>query len=117
MEAPLNHRQAQSLFLDALDGELASNESQQLETHLSDCTDCRTGFQAYSDAVHRVRALPRHKAPPSLATQVMRRVRRKRPGSPRALWLAHVQHRLPAEGVFVVLMAAAVAVAILLALI
>jgi len=115
MNSPLNHQEAHGLFVDAMDGALPPQASRQLETHLADCASCRSGFQAYSDTVLRVRDVPRLKAPPGLATQVMRRVRRQRPGSPKSLWMAHVHQRFPAEVVVTLLLAAAVAVVILLA--
>jgi anti-sigma factor RsiW len=114
MHTRIDHQEAKALFLDALEGELSPDSTREFETHLTDCVDCRSGFQAYSDTVHRVRGLPRHKAPLSLATTVMRRVRKTRPTSIRSMWLTQVQQRLPAELIVPLLIAAAVAVTILL---
>jgi predicted anti-sigma-YlaC factor YlaD len=106
----MDHRKARSLFLDAVEGSLGPGDSQKLELHLDVCNDCRTGFQQYSATVFRVRQTRREKAPQALATQVMRRIRRKRPASLRGQWWTHAQHRLPVELLIPLLVAAAVAV-------
>jgi anti-sigma factor RsiW len=115
VETPLNHREAQGLFLDALDGALPPNDSARLNTHLGDCVSCREGYQAYSNVVHRVRSARREKAPEGLASLVLRRMRRNRFSSPRHVAYTQAHFRLPVELIVPLLIAAGAVVWLLLA--
>lgn len=109
MQTQLSHREAKSLFLDALDDELESQEQQRLRAHLDDCADCRQGYQRYARTVDTLRKVRREKAPPTLATMILRRVRRRRLFGQKGLHLAHAHYRVPAEAIIPVLLGVLVA--------
>jgi len=114
VQLELSHREARNLFPALLDEELAEQEASRLQAHLVDCTECRSGWEGYSRAVKTVRELPREKAPPELAGNIMRRVRRRRFQGLRAFERAQADYRVPYEVILPILLAAAVAAALLL---
>ncbi len=109
MEAQLSHREAKSLFLAALDDELAEREQRRLKAHLEECQDCRTGWDRYAKVVKRVQKVEHERAPKSLATVIMRRVRRRRTFGYRASVLAQAHYRVPIEAIIPVLLGIMVA--------
>jgi anti-sigma factor RsiW len=104
----LTHREAKSLFGAFVDEELEPPKEESLKAHLDDCAECRTGWELYARVVKSTRTLERQKAPPGLATVILRRVRRRRIAA-RTLRLTHAQYALPAEIIIPVVLAAAVA--------
>jgi anti-sigma factor RsiW len=74
----VGHEQAQELFGPMLDGDIAATQAAGLRAHLSDCVECRTGFDQYEKAISLVRGIGREQAPEGFATRVLRRVRRRR---------------------------------------
>lgn len=108
MQLELSHREAKDLFGAFVDDELGEGEERELRAHLDGCHECRTGWQSYERVVKGARGLDKLRAPPSLATLIARRVRRRRFGS-RALHLTQAHYRLPAEIILPILLAAAVA--------
>ena len=81
--------------------------------HLDECADCRTGWERYNRAVSLVRKTERVRAPPNLAGNILRRVRRSRWQGMRANHLAHLHYRVPIEtfipvllGILIILLAA-----------
>ncbi|ATB38096.1 transmembrane transcriptional regulator [Cystobacter fuscus] len=109
MPAQLSHRETRALFIAFADEELPADTAREVRSHLDTCGECQQGWQAYSSTVLRVRQVPRHKAPPALASQVLARVKRQRRSGLRGLQLAHAHYRLPVEVLIPVLLAAAVA--------
>ena len=109
MEAQLSHREAKGLFLAALDEELAEREQKRLRAHLDECQDCRSGWDRYAKVVKRVKKLEREKAPLSLASMIMRRVRRRRIFNHRGMFLAYSNYRVPVEAIIPVLIGVLVA--------
>jgi anti-sigma factor RsiW len=108
MQAELSHRTAKRLFAPLVDDELGAEEAQTVRAHLDRCADCRRSWQTYEQTVLRVRALERERAPDGLATAILQRTRRKKL-SARKLHLLYVQHRVPVEGIVVILLAASIA--------
>jgi anti-sigma factor RsiW len=78
VDPQLSHRAARALFLERADDALPPDSERRLDAHLRACADCAAGWQAYASAVGAVRATRPERAPPALATVVMRRVRRGR---------------------------------------
>lgn len=110
----LSHREAKSLFGAWVDEELPRQDEARLRSHLEGCVDCRTGWERYQRAVTVVRGVEREKAPPALATTILRRVRRRRFSGPRALHLAHLHHRVPVEAFIPVMLGILVAAVLML---
>lgn len=113
-ESALSHSQARALFLAAADEELPGTEEQKLRKHLEDCEACREGWQDYRHTVQTLRGVRREKAPPALATLVLRRVRRQKRPAVRYAHLTYVQ-RVPFEAVVPILLGVAVAALIVMA--
>lgn len=109
VEAQLSHREAKGLFLAALDDELAEREELRLRAHLDHCDDCRSGWDRYARVVKRVQKVERERAPRSLASIIIRRVRRRRIFGHRAMAMAYANYRVPVEAIIPVLMGVAVA--------
>ncbi len=114
MQLQLSHREARNLFPALLDEELAEQEASRLQAHLVDCAECRTGWEGYSRAVKVVRQVEREKAPPELAGNILRRVRRRRFQGLRAFDRAQADYRVPYEVIVPILLAVAVAVVVLI---
>lgn len=103
MQVELSHKEARGLFGALVDDELPKKEVLRLRSHLDTCNDCRVGWERYERAITVVRHVEREKAPPTLASTILRRVRRRRIQGNRALHLAHLQYRVPVEAVIPVL--------------
>ncbi|WP_434389399.1 anti-sigma factor family protein [Melittangium boletus] len=115
MPAQLSHRETRALFIAFADEDLPADKAGEVRSHLDGCGECQRGWQSYSATVQRLKAAPRHAAPPALATQVMTRVKRQRRSGLRGLTLMHAHYRLPVEILVPVLLAAAVAAYLLMA--
>jgi anti-sigma factor RsiW len=113
VQLEISHHDARALFGALIDEELAPDEKAQVSTHLARCDDCRAGYVKYERVVQQVRSLERLRAPPTLATRILLRVRRRRPFGTKGLALLHAQHRVPVEVIIPVLLAAAVAALLL----
>ncbi|MHB8879358.1 MAG: zf-HC2 domain-containing protein [Myxococcaceae bacterium] len=109
MEAQLSHREAKGLFLAALDDDLAEREQNKLRAHLDECQDCRSGLDRYAKVVKRVQKVERLKAPKTLASVIMRRVRRRRIFGHRGMQAAYAAYRVPVEAIIPVLIGVLVA--------
>lgn len=114
MRTALSHREARGMFLALADQDLPQSEADRLRQHLEQCEDCRCGWQDYSQTVQALRGVTREKAPPALATLVMRRVRRQQRPALRHAHLTYVQ-RVPFEIVVPILLGVAVAAFIVMA--
>ena len=115
VDTGLTHRAARKLFVDLADQALDMAEQRRLEAHLEACADCAAGWQRYSATVQALRGVQRERAPVSLATTVMRRVRRNRH---RGLRLPHplmLAHRVPMEAAIPLLLGVAIAAFLILA--
>ena len=114
MPAQLDHRETRALFIALADEELPAEQARQVHSHLEGCGECQRGWQAYAGTLARVRGVERQRAPGSLASSVLTRVKRERRSGLRRLHLAHVHYRLPVEILIPVLLAAAVAAYLLM---
>ena len=114
MQVELSHKEARSLFGALVDEELPARETLRLRSHLDTCGDCRKGWERYHRAVGAVRSVQREKAPPQLAGNILRRVRRQKYMGNRGIHLAHLQHRVPVEAAIPVLLGVLVAVMLVL---
>ena len=72
------HQRAQELFGPMLEGDIAATQAASLQAHLTDCVECRTGFEQYERAISLVREVGREPAPQGFAARVLRRTRRRR---------------------------------------
>ena len=109
MEAQLSHREAKGLFVAAFDDELAGREEARFRAHLDECKDCRSGWDRYSSVVKQVRGVEREKAPLTLASIIMRRIRRRRIFGHRDVALVYSSYRVPVEAIIPVLIGVLVA--------
>jgi predicted anti-sigma-YlaC factor YlaD len=104
VQVELSHKEARGLFGALIDEELPAREERRLRVHLDGCGDCRAGWERYARAVSVVRKVEREKAPPNLAGQILRRIRRRRFNGLRANHIAHLQNRVPVEAIIPVLL-------------
>jgi hypothetical protein len=111
---PLSHREARSLFFARAEEELGAEDQRRLAQHLEGCGDCQAGWQRYSATVLSLRRVERERAPPSLSTVVLTRVRRRR-REPRAVHHVYMAHRVPIEAAVPLLLGVAVAAFLVLA--
>ncbi len=70
----MNHRRAQRLFADHLDGTLDPARRRRLDEHFESCGDCSDEFEGLEATVALLRALPEPEAPENLAESVLRRI-------------------------------------------
>lgn len=111
MQVEISHREAKSLFPALIDEELADKEASRLKAHLDGCSECRAGWDRYARAVTLVRKVEKEKAPPALASNILRRVRRRRFSGLRVLDRAQADYRVPYE-VFLPVLVGAIAAAL-----
>ncbi|MCI0569575.1 MAG: zf-HC2 domain-containing protein [Myxococcaceae bacterium] len=115
MPTQLSHQTARALFVDLADQTLGAEERRRVEAHLEHCADCATGWQRYAATVRTLRKVEREKAPPTLATGVMRRIRRSRPRGLRAPHHVLVSYSVPIEAAVPLLLGLAAAAFLVLA--
>lgn len=66
------------LFLGAVDGALADAEASDFEGELASDPELRARFTQYQRAISLLQQSPKEKAPPGLASLILRRTRRRR---------------------------------------
>lgn len=94
-----------------LDRELSPQDEASARDHLADCASCAAEHRKLARAVVSASALGRVHAPEGFAARVLKRVRQqRRTGGLRTL----VEQKVPYEGVIILILAAAVAVALML---
>lgn len=113
VNAQLSHREAQGLFLAALDQELPAVDEERLHQHLDDCVNCEEAWERYTRTVGQLQRLPREKAPQALSSVILRRVRRRR-FALREVAQNQLAYRPPVEAIIPILLGVAVAVLLLL---
>ncbi len=113
MRSELSKAEVEKLFAGAVDEQLADRDAVRLKAELESDAELKAKYERYARAVKLLRAQPKEKAPPALASMVLRRVRRRR-GLARRLQL-HTDYRVPVEVVIPLLLAAMVALFLLLA--
>ncbi len=111
MRRELSKNEIERLFVGAIDGALAEADSAQFESELAHDPELQSRFLKYQRAVSTLRNAPKEKAPPGLASLVVRRIRRRRF---QMRSRESQQTRFPAEVVVPMLIAALVALFMLL---
>lgn len=110
MNGLLDPNDVESLFSAAVDGEMTDAQRAEFEAVLRADAKLKARFDRYSGAVSLLRGAPKETPPPSLASAIMRRVRRNRSLSRRTRAAEQVAFRVPAELLVPLLIAVAVAV-------
>jgi hypothetical protein len=87
----------EELFVGAVDEALPNPDADRLKAELEGSPELKASFDKYARAVQLLKSAPREKAPPAMATLVMRRVRRRRLFGQRGLHTVHMQYRVPVE--------------------
>jgi len=62
--------EAQPLFSSYLDGAMTGAEMHQVDAHLRECADCRSGYRSLENTRNMVSALGRKQAPPDLQFKI-----------------------------------------------
>jgi anti-sigma factor RsiW len=114
VELQMSHAQVKALFPALVDEELGRREETELRAHLDGCAECRQGWDRYERAVSLVRKVNREKAPASLASAILRRVRRRKSHLFRRAQALQLAYRVPVEVVIPILVAAMIAALFLL---
>lgn len=114
MQRELTKAEVERLFLGAVDDALDSSDAEAFRQVLARDPELTVRFEKYAGAVQALKGLPREKAPPALASMILRRTRRRRSFFRRNA--AHeADYRLPVEVIVPLLVAAVVALFLLLA--
>lgn len=114
MQLEISHTQAKALFPALIDEELGRREETELRAHLDTCVECRQGWDRYERAVSLVRKVDRERAPASLASVILRRVRRRKSHLFRRAQALQLAYRVPVEVIVPILVAAMVAALLLM---
>lgn len=99
----------EELFVAAVDETLPDREKERLKAELDGSPELKASFDKYARAVQLLKAAPREKAPPAMASMVMRRVRRRRLFGRNGLHTSHMQYRVPVEVLIPILIGVLVA--------
>jgi hypothetical protein len=97
------------LFVGAADEELPDQEMARLKDELEKSPELKANFDKYMRAVKLLKSDQQEKAPPALASLVMRRVRRRRLFGQRGLHTMHMNYRVPVEVLIPILIGVLVA--------
>jgi anti-sigma-K factor RskA len=114
VQRELTKVEVERLFIGAMDGALEANEAQAFEELLSSDGDLKARFERYQLTIKALKTLPREKAPPVLASMILRRTRRRR-STLRSLAEHEALHRFPVEVIIPLLLAAVVALFLVVA--
>jgi len=106
----LGHVEAKALFSAYVDADLEPPALERFVAHVEHCDDCLGGLERFQATVDAVRALPRERAPRTLARQVLRRVSKR--GRRNAMGPMLDGFRVPAEVILPIVLAAAIALLI-----
>lgn len=112
MRPELSKNDVERLFVGAVDGALADDESADFEAELASDPQLAARFAKYQRAIALLKQVPEEKAPDGLASVILRRTRRRR-FHQRTREIQHAH--FPAEVVVPMLIAALVALFMLLA--
>jgi anti-sigma factor RsiW len=100
----LEHVEAQELFSEYLDGELAPAARADFEAHLQTCAECRKDLESLRATLRCLTRLAPAEPPPDFLDQVRRKIRRHSSGLPFDLSLG-MNRKLPFEAISMVLIA------------
>ena len=109
MSTALKSNEVEELFSGAVDGRLTGSDDQKLRTALAADPELKTRFERYQKAISLLKGAPKEKAPPALATTIMRRVRRRRQFDRRNVAMQQAMYRVPVEVIIPLLIGVMVA--------
>jgi hypothetical protein len=96
------------LFVGAADEQLADREQSELNAALEESPELKVQFDKYKSAIALLKESPKEKAPPALASMILRRARRRRFGARKDAQL-HAVYRVPVEVLIPILVGVLVA--------
>jgi anti-sigma factor RsiW len=105
----LTKADVERLFIAAADDALAERDSVRLRARLDDDSELRGRFEKYQKTIALLKKTPKERAPDSLASVIMRRVRRRRLWGRNSLHTFHMQYRVPVEVLIPILLGVLVA--------
>lgn len=97
MRTELTKADVERLFLGAADDSLADPDAIRLRDVLDDDAELKGRFEKYQKTIALLKKTHKERAPESLATVIMRRVRRRRLWGRNSLHTLHMQYRVPVE--------------------
>ena len=108
MRSELSKAELERLFVEAADDSLADRDAVRLNAELDGSPELKVQFEKYKSAIALLKDSPKEKAPPALASMILRRTRRRRFGA-RATAMAHAHYRVPVEVLIPILVGVLVA--------
>jgi len=114
VQRELTKAEVERLFLGAVDDALDSSDAEAFRQVLAVDAELKVRFEKYTGAVKALKELPREKAPPSLASTILRRTKRRR-SMFRSMAEHEASYRVPVEVIIPLLLAAVVAAFLLMA--
>ncbi len=109
MRTELTKADVERLFVGAADDALPEADEIRLREGLDDDSALKARFEKYQKAVQLLKKAPKERAPESLSTVIMRRVRRRRLWGRNSIHTMHMQYRVPVEVLIPVLIGVLVA--------
>lgn len=109
MRTELSKAEVERLFIEAADDALGTKDADQLSRGLEEDAELKLRFNKYQSAIALLKKAPREKAPPALASVIMRRVRRRRLWGRNSTHTMHMQYRVPVEVIVPILIGVMVA--------
>ncbi|MBK7858263.1 MAG: hypothetical protein IPJ65_06505 [Archangiaceae bacterium] len=109
MSTALKSNEVEELFAGAADGALSSSDDARLKRALAEDPELKARFDRYLKTLSLLRGAPKEKAPPALASVIMRRVRRRRGLERRNTALQQAMYRVPVEVIIPLLLGVMVA--------
>ena len=109
MRTELSKAEVERLFLGAADDSLAEGDAVRLRAGLDEDAELMGRFNKYKNAIALLKKAPKERAPASLSSVIMRRVRRRRLWGRNSLHTMHMQYRLPVEVIVPILLGVLVA--------
>lgn len=109
MRTELSKAEVERLFVAAADDALVGGDAVRLRAGLEDDAALMGRFNQYQRAIALLKQAPREKAPLSLSSVIMRRVRRRRLWGRNSLHTMHMQYRVPVEVIIPILIGVMVA--------
>ena len=105
----LTKAEVERLFVGAVDDAHPDADAIRLREGLDDDSALKARFEKYNKAIQLLKQAPKERAPESLSTVIMRRVRRRRVWGRNAIHTMHMQYRVPVEVILPVLIGVLVA--------
>lgn len=109
MRTELSKAEVERLFIGAADDALAERDAVRLRQGLEEDSALKGKFEKYNQAIALLKKAPKEKAPPALASVIMRRVRRRRLWGRNNAHTIQMQYRVPVEVIVPILLGVLVA--------